>query len=77
MDVRCYNEILLTSLILCLASQVAILMRVHCAFGLIFLHLCCVFAWQGFGSGRAVCVASVRSCEKLPPCLIKASARWL
>ena len=27
------------------------------------------FAWQGFGSGRATGVASVRSCQKLPPCL--------
>ena len=29
------------------------------------------FAWQGFGSRGAIGVASVRSCEKLPPCLIK------
>jgi len=27
--------------------------------------------WQGFGSGGAIGVASVRRCEKLPPCLIK------
>jgi len=27
--------------------------------------------WQGFGSGRATGVASVRSCQKLPPCLIE------
>jgi len=27
--------------------------------------------WQGFGSGAAIGVASVRSSEKLPPCLIK------
>jgi len=26
---------------------------------------------QGFGSRGAIGVASVRSCEKLPPCLIK------
>jgi len=30
-----------------------------------------VFAWQGFVSGGAIGVASVRSCKKLPPCLIK------
>jgi len=35
------------------------------------LYQCYEFAWQSFGSRRAVCVASVRSCEKLPPCLIK------
>jgi len=29
------------------------------------------FVWQGFGSGGAIGVASVRSCQKLPPCLIK------
>jgi len=29
------------------------------------------FARQGFGSGGAIGLASVRSCEKLPPCLIK------
>ena len=29
------------------------------------------FAWQGFGSAGAIGVASLRSCEKLPPCLIK------
>jgi len=28
-------------------------------------------AWQGFGSGGAIGVVSVRSCEKLPLCLIK------
>jgi len=33
--------------------------------------MCSGFAWQGFGSGGAIGVASVRSCEKLPPCLIK------
>jgi len=27
--------------------------------------------WQGFGSRGAIAVASVRSCEKFPPCLIK------
>ena len=27
------------------------------------------FVWQGFGSGGATGVASVRSCRKLPPCL--------
>jgi len=32
---------------------------------------CYGFAWQGFGSGGAVGVASVSSCEKLPPGLIK------
>jgi len=26
--------------------------------------------WQGFGSRGPIGVASVRSCEKLPPCLI-------
>jgi len=31
--------------------------------------LCYGFAWQGFGSGGATGLASVRSCEKLPPCL--------
>jgi len=30
-----------------------------------------VFAWQGFGSGGAIGWVSARSCEKLPPCLIK------
>ena len=29
------------------------------------------FAWQGFGSWGAIGVASVRNCEKFPPCLIK------
>ena len=32
---------------------------------------CYGFVWQGFGSGGAIGVASVRSCKKLPPCLIK------
>jgi len=27
--------------------------------------------WQCFGSRGAIGLASVRSCEKLPPCLIK------
>jgi len=35
------------------------------------LEYCYEFAWQGFGSGGAIGVASVRCCEKLPPCLIK------
>ena len=35
------------------------------------VQLCYGFAWQGFGSGGAIGVASARSCEKLPPCLIK------
>jgi len=35
------------------------------------MTLCYGFAWQGFGRGRAIGVASVRSCEKLPSCLIK------
>ena len=30
---------------------------------------CNGFVWQGFGSGEATGVASVRSCWKLPPCL--------
>ena len=38
---------------------------------LILLVQCYRFVWQGFGSGGAIGVASVRSCEKLPPCLIK------
>jgi len=33
--------------------------------------MCYGFAWQGFGSGGAIGVASVRSCQKLPSCLIK------
>jgi len=33
--------------------------------------ICYVFVWQGFGSGGSIAVASVRSCENLPPCLIK------
>jgi len=32
---------------------------------------CYGFVWQGFGSRGALGVTSVRSCEKLPPCLIK------
>ena len=32
---------------------------------------CYGFAWQGFRSRGAIGVASVRSCEKLPPRLIK------
>jgi len=36
-----------------------------------FKGKCYGFAWQGFGSGGAVGLASVRSCEKLPPCLLK------
>jgi len=35
----------------------------------ITVQWCYRFAWQGFGSGWAIGVASVRSCEKLPPCL--------
>ena len=30
-----------------------------------------MFTWQGIGSRGAIGVASMRSCEKLPPCLIK------
>jgi len=30
--------------------------------------ICTGFAWEGFGSGGATVVASVRSCQKLPPC---------
>ena len=37
----------------------------------IFLSCCYGFALQGFGSGGAIGVASVRRCEKLPPCLIE------
>jgi len=33
--------------------------------------VCYGFAWQGFGSGGVIGMASVRSCQKLPPCLIK------
>jgi len=33
--------------------------------------MCYGFAWQGFGSEGAILVISVRSCEKLPPCLIE------
>jgi len=29
------------------------------------------FVWQGFGSRGAPRVASVRRCQKLPPCLIE------
>jgi len=32
------------------------------------MRMCIQFSWQGFGSGGATGVASVRSCEKLPPC---------
>jgi len=32
---------------------------------------CCGFAWQDFGSGGAIGLASVRSCQKLPSYLIK------
>jgi len=32
---------------------------------------CIGFAWQNFGSGEATGVASVRSCQKLPPCPTK------
>jgi len=32
---------------------------------------CYGLAWQSFGSGGAIGVASVRSCEKHLPCLIK------
>jgi len=32
---------------------------------------CYGFMWQGFGSRGAIGVASVRSCKKLPACLIK------
>jgi len=32
---------------------------------------CYGFVWQGFGSRGAVGVASVRSCQKLPPCLME------
>jgi len=35
------------------------------------LALCYGFAWQGFGSRGTIGVASVRSREKLSPCLIK------
>jgi len=35
----------------------------------IILTLCCGFAWQGFGSRGAIGVASVRGCQKPPPCL--------
>ena len=35
------------------------------------LSTCSGFTWQGFGSGGATRVASVRSCKKLPSCLIK------
>jgi len=34
-------------------------------------YCCYGFAWQGFGSGEAIGVASVRSYEKLPPRLTK------
>jgi len=32
---------------------------------------CYGFVWQGFGSGEAIGVVSVRSCKKLPPCLLE------
>jgi len=32
---------------------------------------CYGFAWQGFGSRGAIGVASVRSCQKLPPCTME------
>jgi len=32
---------------------------------------CYGYAWQSFGSRGAIGVASVRSCKKLPPCVIK------
>ena len=35
------------------------------------LTFCYGFAWQGFGSGGAIEVASVRRYKKLPPCLTK------
>jgi len=35
------------------------------------IPICYGFAWQGFGSRAAIGVASVRSCEKLPPSLKK------
>lgn len=31
--------------------------------------VCIGFTWQGFGSGRAAGVASVRRHQELPPCL--------
>ena len=34
----------------------------------LLVSLCIGFAWQGFGSGRATGVASVRTCQKLPLC---------
>jgi len=37
------------------------------------MKVCCGFAWQGFGSGGGIGVASVRSCEKLPPYLIEST----
>ena len=42
-----------------------------CGHDLETLGYCYGFAWQGFGSGGDIVVDSVRSCEKLPPCLIK------
>jgi len=39
--------------------------------GIIKIDCCYGFAWQGFCSGGGIRVASVRSCQKLPPCLIK------
>jgi len=43
----------------------------------LYIMTCYGFAWQGFRSGGARGVASVRSCEKLPACLIKTSVSWL
>ena len=36
--------------------------------GMDLFSLCIGFAWQGFGSGGATGMASVRSCQKLPLC---------
>jgi len=41
----------------------------HLYLFVVCVSYCCRFAWQGFGSGGAIGVASVRSCHKLPPCL--------
>jgi len=38
---------------------------------LVAVGRCYGFAWQGCGSSRAIGVASVRSCQKLPLCLVK------
>jgi len=37
----------------------------------IHTYVCYGFAWQGFGSERAIGVAFVRNCKKLAPRLIK------